>query len=115
MRDPAVSRPRSPAQIPAMSQEAIDKVRRLESASMGLPQVALETRHVLHGGMYARTIHIPAGAVLTGALIKIATLLIVEGDVVVYLGEESKRLKGYNVLPPARDASRRFSPRATCT
>jgi hypothetical protein len=85
--------------IPAMSVDAIAQVRELEQISMTLPQVPIATHHVLHGGLYARTITIPAGVVLTGALIKIPTLLIVSGHVAVTVGEKTVELAGYNVLP----------------
>ena len=42
--------------IPAMSATAIRAVRALEERLLALPQVPIETRHVLHAGMYARTI-----------------------------------------------------------
>ena len=82
-----------------MSDDAVQRVRHVESCLAQLPQISIATKHVLHGGLYARTITIPGGVMLTGALIKIATLLIVQGDVMVYLGEESHRLSGNNVLP----------------
>ncbi len=83
----------------------MNKVRRLEEVVLGLPQTRIDTSQVLHAGMYARTVMIPAGVVLTGALIKIAPLLIVEGDVLVYVGGETIELNGYNVL--AADANRK--------
>jgi hypothetical protein len=43
------------AGIPAMSDAAIENVRRPEKLARGLPQVALETNHVIHAGLYART------------------------------------------------------------
>lgn len=83
-----------------MSDQAIAKVRAFEDASLGrLPQIEIATDHVIHGGMYARTIMIPKGTILTGALIKLATLLIVSGDADVYIGGEAVKLRGYNVLP----------------
>ncbi len=84
--------------IPDMSDSVIEKVRKLEAYAKLLPQAEIETHHVIHGGMYARTIKIPPGILLTGALIKIATLLIIQGDVIVYLGEKSINLTGYNVI-----------------
>jgi translation elongation factor P/translation initiation factor 5A len=48
--------------------------------------------------MYARTIMVPAGVMITGALIKIATTLIVSGDCAVFMDNETTELKGYNVL-----------------
>lgn len=85
--------------LPAMSEWSVAKVREFEAVIRDLPQQSLTTLHVLHGGMYARTIMIPAGVVLTGALIKIPTMVIVSGDVTVYVGDETIELHGYNALP----------------
>lgn len=91
--------------IPAMSPQAIDKVRALEAITRELPQVNIATDHVLHGGMYARTICIPAGVVLTGVFIRVPTILVVAGDVTVNAGDAPVRLSGYHVL--AASAHRR--------
>lgn len=86
--------------LPAMSPEAIEKVRRLERFSLDLcEQVEFPTEHLIHGAMYARTLHMPAGTVLTGALLKVPTVLIVSGDCTVFIGEETIELRGYTVLP----------------
>jgi hypothetical protein len=98
--------------IDTMSPAAIDQVRRLEDAALQLPQVAIETGHVLHAGLYARTIRIPAGVLLTGALIRIATLLVVEGDVVVFVDGEPLELTGYHVLPAAAGRKQALLARA---
>ncbi|WP_369952278.1 hypothetical protein [Ralstonia syzygii] len=95
--------------IPAMSDDEVDQVRRLERALLsGGAQVELPTSHVLHAGMYSRTVHIPADIVLTGALIKVATLLIVSGDATVFVGSESVRLRGYHVLPASAGRKQAF-------
>lgn len=94
--------------LPSMNQEAIDKVRFLESLSLEIPQIDIPTLHVFHGGMYARTIMIPAGIMLTGALIKIATMLIIQGDVIVYIGDKNIEFHGYNVLPASADRKQAF-------
>ena len=83
-----------PTRLPAMTPAAIDKVRALQVTEAARPQVPLETRHVLHGGMYARTILLPNGVELVAALIKIPTLVIVEGSVMVWLGSMSRWLTG---------------------
>ena len=88
-----------PTRLPAMTPAAIDKVRALQITEAARPQVPLETRHVLHGGMYARTILLPNGVELVAALIKIPTLVIVEGSVMVWLGSMSRWLTGQTVLP----------------
>jgi hypothetical protein len=82
------------AAIPSMSPAAIERVRALERINLQREQVAIPTRHLIHAGMYARSITMPAGTVLTGALITRATILIVSGDVESNVG----RLTGYNVL-----------------
>lgn len=87
--------------IAPMSQEAIEKVRRVETAARKLEQVPIETDHVFHAGVYARTVMIPAGVLITGTLIKIATLLIVSGDATVFIGDGAVRLTGYSVVPAA--------------
>lgn len=81
---------------------AIDRVRHIEAKARALPQVALTTDHVIHGGMYARTIRLVAGSMITGALVKRATLLIVAGEVSIYVGtDEPLHVAGYAVLPAA--------------
>ncbi len=85
--------------IPPMSARAIGAIRALEERVLALPQVQIETRHVLHAGMYARTICIPAGVLATGALIKIPTLLIVSGHATLFIGADDVELKGYAVVP----------------
>ena len=86
--------------LPAMTDDAIAKVRRLEAVSLlHCEQVEFPTSHLLHGGMYARTLTMQAGSVLTGALLKVPTTLIVSGDCMVFIGTEVIELHGYNVLP----------------
>lgn len=84
-----------------MHDVAIDmraKVERLEAEVGKLPQVCLRTEHVLSGGMYARTITIPAGVVLTGAAHRTDHLCVMVGDIEVLTDEGPKRLTGQHVL-----------------
>lgn len=85
--------------LPAMSENALDLVRRLEAANLELPQAPIATSHLIHGGMYARTIRIPAGTVLTGAFIKIPTALVFNGEATVFVGDDVLHLFGYQVIP----------------
>ena len=94
--------------IPAMTAAEVDKVRSLETFLATLPQEDMETFHMLHGGMYCRTILIPAGVMLTGALIKVATLLIIQGDAIAYIGDKSLELIGYNVLAGSANRKQAF-------
>ena len=94
--------------IPAMSDRSIGNVYELENIVLSQPQIPVPTQHVLHGGMYARTIMIPAGIVLTGALIKVATTLVVSGEVIVYIGDTCKKLIGYNVFAASSNRKQAF-------
>ena len=94
--------------IPAMSTTAIEKVRSFEAFLLKAPQVEIPTSHTLHGGIYTRTIMLPAKVALTGAVIKIATTLIISGDVVVYIGDQAKELHGYNVLLASANRKQAF-------
>lgn len=81
------------------SREMIGKVIALENIVRQAPQLTIDTDHVIHGGMYARTITIPKGAALVGALIKIPTMVIVSGHCTVTIGDDVTELCGYQVLP----------------
>lgn len=93
-----------PQVIRAMTAQAVDKVRALEQRAMQLEQTPITTHHLIHAGVYARTIMIPAGVVLTGALIKRATVVTVSGDVETNAG----RITGYHVLPASAHRKQAF-------
>ena len=85
--------------LPPTTPAALEKVRKLEERVLASPQADILTHHVIHAGMYHRTIRIEAGTVLTGALIKIPTTLVVCGDASVMIGDgEEYRVKGYQVF-----------------
>ena len=87
-----------------MNELEINRVYELEKLSMLLPQVGIATDHLIHAGMYARTIVIPKDVILTGALIKVATILIINGDVNV----NGTRFTGYNVLAANKNRKQAF-------
>lgn len=84
--------------IAPMKDDAIARVREVEKQMLAVDQLDIPTEHVIHGGMYARTIFMPAGTLLTGALIKVPTLFIIQGDAEVYMGDGSVSLSGYNTF-----------------
>lgn len=98
----------STARVPAMTKAAMAKVRGVGIEDSALPQIALEMQHVLHAGLYARTLRLPPAVRMTGVLIKIATLVIVQGDCWVWLGDKSRHLTGYNVLPASAGRMQAF-------
>lgn len=76
------------------------KVAALEDAILHHPaQVLLNAEHLVHGGMYARTMFIPAGTVLTGALVNSDNVCVMCGDITVTTTEGPKRFSGFHVIP----------------
>lgn len=100
--------------IAPMPPDAIDRVRALERVVLAMPQTRVRTESEFHAGTYARTMIVDAPApgravVITGALIKIPTLLVCHGDAWVYIGEaEPMKLTGYNVLKAAAGRKQAF-------
>lgn len=82
----------------AMSPSAVATVTQFEDEVLKLPQVQIDTQHAFHAGMYARTIKMAKDVILTGALIKIPTMLILNGDALVYREDGAHRYTGHHVL-----------------
>ena len=59
----------------------------------------VQTEHVLHAGMYARTVRLPAGVIIVGVLYKVPTMVIVHGACWVFAGEKWYRIEDYQVIP----------------
>ncbi len=76
-----------------------EAVRELERHMLAMPQVDLSTHHLVHGQMYARTIVIPAGTLLTGALTNCDNICVVVGDITVTTDDGTVRLTGHHVIP----------------
>ena len=64
-----------------------------------LPQIPFVTEHLLHAGMYTRTVRLPSGTVCAAVLIRPPTVLILVGEVDVWSNGELIRTSGYSVLP----------------
>jgi hypothetical protein len=81
-------------------------VAELESLLLTVPQVDLSTSNLIHAGMCSRTIFIPAGVMLTGALTNIDNICITSGDITVTTDEGTVRFTGYHVLPATKGNKR---------
>jgi hypothetical protein len=84
--------------VPACTAQTLAVVRRFEDFLKALPQVSLKRENLLHAGCYCRTLYVPAGIVLTGALMKLPTILIVSGHVRMTVGNDIQESVGYRVL-----------------
>ena len=87
---------------------AIKKVNELAHAiNTQLSPLEFVTEHVLHAGMYTRTLRLPPHIVLAAALIKRPTMLIVSGACDVWVNGDLIRIEGYSVIPGT--AMRKFA------
>ena len=84
----------------------VENVSVLEGYLAQFPQVIMDTTHIVHGKMYARTILIPAGTVLTGALTALDNICIMCGDITVTTDDGPQRLTGFNVISANSGAKR---------
>ena len=84
--------------IAVMSKSSIEKVRLVQNAMLELQQIDLPVHHILHGGLYSRSLVIPAGVVIAGAFIQVPTTLVVSGNVTVYANDQAYEIDGYQVL-----------------
>lgn len=98
-------------QVSAMSDQAVAQVRALETLALQLPQIEIETQHTLHAGMYARTVKVPKDMMITGALVRIPTVLIVAGDCLMYTEDGTISLRGYHVFQAAAHRKQAFVAR----
>lgn len=74
-------------------------VRQLEKHLLEMPQLMIEPSHLVHGGMCARTVMLPAGIMATGAELNVNTISVFIGDLTVTTNDGTKRLTGFNVIP----------------
>lgn len=75
-----------------------EKIDQYESLLGEMKQVDLNTTHSVSGGVYSRTIFIPAGVSLVGATHSKDHINIMCGDITVTTDTGMKRLTGYNVF-----------------
>lgn len=83
-----------------------EQIDLFEGMLLEMPQTDLGTTHELSGGMYARTIFIPAGVTLTGAAHKTDHINVLHGDITVWTEQGMRRLTGYHVIPTKAGAKR---------
>jgi hypothetical protein len=100
------------AAIAPATPDALALVDDIESKLLSVEQVDVVTEHILHGGMYSRTIRLAPGIVITGALVKIPTLLVFNGHADVLIGEEWAQFNGYGVIPGSAGRKQAFVTRS---
>ena len=103
------------AALPATTPELLERLDALQAALVGNEPLDVRTDHVIHAGMYARTITAPRDMVLVGVLIKRPTLVILTGSVAVLAGDGWQELAGYNVIPASAGRKQVYVTRSTVT
>lgn len=90
-----------------------DEVNMVSCMDSNTPATALfATKEFMHGGMYVRTIFIPAGSFLIGGHIKPETVVILQGTGTVVINGKETLFDGYKVFKGA--ANRKMSGQAVC-
>lgn len=69
-------------------------IYRLEAELLKLPQVDMPVEHAFCNGLYARTMHIPAGTVLTGAVHREESFFLVRKGELIVSTESGPRTLG---------------------
>jgi hypothetical protein len=86
--------------LPKTTDCGIEFVKSVETEARQQDQVHIVTEHLFHGGVYTRTICVPAGVMITGALIKIPTTLTVSGHALIVVGDnEEVIIEGFMAVP----------------
>ena len=80
------------------TREALDWLDDVNREILKYEQCPVHTRHLIHGGMYARTIILEPDTKMVGSLIVRPTILVVNGKCSVLSGGERIELEGYRVL-----------------
>lgn len=94
--------------LPPTDAETMERIFRAEDVSRLFGQVSIHTDHLIHAGMYARTVTMPAHTALIGVHIKIPTVVITVGKARVLIGSDWAEVDGYQVLPASADRKQIF-------
>lgn len=87
--------------LPSLTPEKDTLMTAIKERAQALPQVALKTHHVIHAGLYCRTVQIPAGIFIVGAKIIKPTLVTICGSARLFEGsiDQYTDISGYAVIP----------------
>jgi quercetin dioxygenase-like cupin family protein len=102
MSDIALAQPKQ--NLPQLSE-----IITLEKSLLELPQVDMHVEHTFANGIYARTLHVPKGAVVTGAMHRFEQInTIAKGEVHVVTTEGSAIYKAGDIFSSPAGTKRAF-------
>jgi hypothetical protein len=96
------------AALPPTAPHLIEKIASAQNKCLEYEQLPIKTDHVIHAGMYLRTITMPPGTALIGTLIKRPTAVITVGSAKVLVGQDWVDVDGYRVLPASANRKQVF-------
>ena len=76
--------------IPGIPDEHV-LIYRLEAELLKYPQVEMPVEHAFCNGIYARTMHIPAGTILTGAVHRDESFFLVRRGILIVTTDDGSR------------------------
>lgn len=82
-------------------------IYRLEAELLKLPQVDMPVEHAFCNGLYARTMHIPAGTVLTGAVHKDESFFVVRKGTLIVTTDDGSAQVGPGFMSVTRANTKR--------
>jgi len=85
--------------LPATPDEALQKVLIVEDRIRQREQIKIRTEHIFHAGLYVRTVRLQPNTVFTSVLIKVPTLIVINGICDLLAGDQWVRVEGYSVIP----------------
>lgn len=88
--------------------DVIEDLTKYQTVMREGPQVPIVTEHLLHAGMYARTITLPPWTRLIGCHVKRPTTVITVGNGYVSVGRKMQLVRGYRVLPGSAGRKQAF-------
>lgn len=94
--------------LPATDEDTLAIINAAQEDCMNRDQLPIYTEHLLHAGMYSRTITMPPDSFLIGTMIKIPTTVVMVGTAKVLVGKEWQEISGYAVLPASAHRKQLF-------
>jgi hypothetical protein len=93
----------APAALPALQEQ----IAELGALLRQMPQVNPQTTHMLCGGVYARSVFMPAGTAVVGCIHKSNHIIVqVCGDTTITTPDGPVRLTGWHMFPVKAGAAR---------
>jgi len=82
---------------------------RVQHTLLGTPQIEVHTEHIIHGGIYTRTIRMKPGTYVMGALYKVPTTVVLSGTLWAFTGVKWTKFDGYHVIAASRGRKQIFA------